>query len=533
VAYIAAVEVDQRQRIVTSADKLKEMLGGSWTIEKTGKLASDILKRHIGVREIKIASGDVWLRADDLKDLTACLLAFRSKIVEDLDLPCSFAIVEEVDTPEASRTALSNEVQRVKHGKSGEIGHVSLPWFAACEIQPDRYANLWFPQWANDEQHGRRALVSKNSNARLNSGSETLSHYYDRFPVVKDNNLKKPRQMDDFAPANGSSYMALLRFDADNAGTIFNHLRLGTKCEDASWEPLRTCSKEFETCLRMALQQAFDGTIKEALRNGSLVKGEHFIPISPLIAAGDDFLIAIRKDLAVLFAVLLLDAYKQIAVSNETLNQLRVDPSPQKDLTLSGAVIFARSGFPFSVLSEMSNSVEKSAKRLRKQTGQTEPCLDVYWLESTGREEPIHSREESLTYQVGIEPNGAIYSLNTRPWTLSQAEAMRKGAELFAKHDIPRGKWHQLLAGLKDGEPLASAHYQRWLQHLTKGQRDCMEKVVIELLQPVGLWNNATKPWVETTAAGKLRNVTPLLELHQLREMLAHDIAAGGERQSQ
>jgi hypothetical protein len=518
-AFLAAIEVDQRQRIITSADKLKEMLGGSWTIEETGKLVKDVLgAQPRKVEAIKVASGDIWLRAERLDDLSACLQEFRSEIVDRLNLPCSFALVEEQESPDETRKTLMGKIRSVKDGKSGEVGHVSLPWLAPCQIQPGQYANLWFPDRDKQEQHRRRALVSDDSDARFSRGMYTLGHYYQRFPSVRTNNLRIPQQMNHFSESQDDSYLALLRFDADNAGSLFERLYLGTTLEYESWEPLRTCSEKFGKCITSAFNQVFEAIIIQAIEENTLKKGKSWTPISPLIAAGDDLLLVIRKDLAMQFALGLLTAFR-VEITKAELNDYRTETAAEKAITLSGAVVFARSGFPFSVLSEMSVIVERSAKALRKQGGQTEPCLDVYWLESTGREDPIQARKEALTYRAGSASTDPIYSLNTRPWTLPQAAAMQKAAELLAEHDIPRGKWHQLLAGLKGGDPQAAFHYKSWLQHLGEEQKDCMKKVA-QLLEPVQLWNFASEPWVRNSENWL---VTPLMELHQLREMLSGD----------
>jgi len=94
-AFIAAIEIDKRQQIIVAADKMKEMLGGSWTIAETRKLAETLVPQGAGVTLIKVASGDIWMRAEELVDLETCLWQFRQKIVYELGLPCSFAIVEE------------------------------------------------------------------------------------------------------------------------------------------------------------------------------------------------------------------------------------------------------------------------------------------------------------------------------------------------------------------------------------------------------------------------------------------------------
>jgi hypothetical protein len=188
---------------------------------------------------------------------------------------------------------------------------------------------------------------------------------------------------------------------------------------------------------------------------------------------------------------------------------------------LSGAIVFARSGFPFSVLSELSDMLEKSAKGLRKDMADPQPCLDVYWLESTARENPIIARRSTLAYESG----GQTYSLNTRPWTLQETEAMWDAARLL---QVPRGKRHQLLAGLWSGEPLASFHYQRWLQHLSSTQKVSFQAAT-KKLEDAGLWKFQTAPWFTRTLDGQDHLYSPLLELHELCEMAGSVEDAGSE----
>jgi hypothetical protein len=225
-AFIAAIEIDKRQQIIVAADKMKEMLGGSWTIAETRKLAETLVPQGAGVTLIKVASGDIWMRAEELVDLETCLWQFRQKIVYELGLPCSFAIVEERSPLTDTRAELSKSIRKVKDEKSGEVGHLSLPWFAPCQVQPVVYANHWIPNWEKHEQHKRRALISESSFKRLERGFKTLEEYYydksqspkiARFPIIDRADLKAPQSINDFASGADGSYLALLRFDADQS----------------------------------------------------------------------------------------------------------------------------------------------------------------------------------------------------------------------------------------------------------------------------------------------------------------------------
>jgi hypothetical protein len=225
-----------------------------------------------------------------------------------------------------------------------------------------------------------------------------------------------------------------------------------------------------------------------------------------MIAAGDDFLIVARKELAMEFTLSVMKRYRELAEHKDILQKYR-PTGDENRLTLSGSILYARAGFPFSVLSQMSAELEHSAKNLRKDL--SDSCLDVYWLGSTARESAIQSRKRHLSYKIDTE----VYSLNTRPWTISQAEAMHKAAAAIG--GIPRGKWHQLLEGLKSGEPIASFHYQRWLQHLGGDhQRPFGDAIDFLTKCDPPLWSELNAPWVAQDG----RRITPLLELHQLRE---------------
>jgi hypothetical protein len=151
------------------------MLGGSWNIETTQSLAVQIISRHPDVRGIKVSSGDIWLRSDDLECLSECLREFRSGIVDELNLPCSFAVIGEHGALEESRAALSRAIRRIKDSKGGEMGHLSLPWFASCQIQPDQYANRWYPAKSQQRNRKRRELVSADSDARARKGWHKVS----------------------------------------------------------------------------------------------------------------------------------------------------------------------------------------------------------------------------------------------------------------------------------------------------------------------------------------------------------------------
>jgi hypothetical protein len=92
-SYLAAIEVDQRQRVILAARKLKELLGGSWTIENTKTEIDALLRERPATQMVLPTSGSVWLSSTDLTELEEILWACRAKLVDEFGLPCAFCIV--------------------------------------------------------------------------------------------------------------------------------------------------------------------------------------------------------------------------------------------------------------------------------------------------------------------------------------------------------------------------------------------------------------------------------------------------------
>src|SRR5579864_6602729 len=95
--YLAALEIDQRQWIINQADKLREMLGGSWTIEDTVWTAQEVLESHPRVKLILPVSGSLWFITlgesdEDARDLREVLWKLREKFVTEWNLPATFAL---------------------------------------------------------------------------------------------------------------------------------------------------------------------------------------------------------------------------------------------------------------------------------------------------------------------------------------------------------------------------------------------------------------------------------------------------------
>jgi len=505
-AFVAAVEVDQRQRLIASVDTLKEMLGGSWTIEDTIEEARKIQDAVPLVKPIKVVSGELWLRYEheDLAELEKALWTLRERFVRELQIPCSFVIVEELngDPILDTQKKLTDEVSRVKNGKASEIGFPALPWFAPCLIQPDLFAT----EWHTDREHRRRVLLNQASVVRLKQGSKTLERYLNRFPKY---HFKQPNSFDDFRCGEENSWFAVIRLDADRNSKVF------TEHPWTNWDELTKCSEAIERSLKSALDFAVQETIKTARTTTET------FPISPMIAAGEDFLIVARRDLAIPLTLHLMKKYQELANANDCLQSVT---SGNDQLTLSGGILFARLAYPFSQLNEIVTDLEHSSKshRATQSTSNERGCVDLYWLDSSGRESPIEQRARELRYRHGLAD---IYQLFSTPWTDDQFEAVWDSANNLLDAGIARGKWHDIQRLLRLGMPLSGLAWKMWQNDLEKTQRDKLRDA-LTALRAVELWplqaEQGEEPWIKKSEIGSDSSpyVTVLDELHRIIEMI-------------
>jgi hypothetical protein len=424
------------------------------------------------VSAVASLSGELWLKSEEITDLEKALWRLRKIFVDQWHLPCSFAIVEENSTEgvNGTRKRLADEVDRLKKGKDGEMAFPGLPWFAPCLIQPDRFANEWYPKRVDDEKDKRRALLCESSSRRFERGQSTLAEY---FHLFKTNGYSEmPIELADFRYGEQNSFIAVIRLDADRSGKIFEEHAW------SNWKELTICSEALEKRLKESLAEAAN----EILQISPSPQSNSSFPISPMIRAGEDYLIVVRRDLAVPLTLRLMEIYEDAIAKDEHLNLLC---DRENKLTLSGSILFARLAYPFSVLDEIAMNLEHSAKEFRQ--GKREGCVDVYWLDSSAREAPLAQRRKHLLYWHG----SIAHQLFSTPWTRTQLRAVWEAVEILRAAPrnarIPRSKWHDLLETLTLGKPLSEFAWKMWLSGLSDDQRNLLEEITSKLTK-VSLW---------------------------------------------
>ncbi len=526
--FIAAVEVDQRQAVIHATDKLKEVLGGSWTIDDTRDVATEATKDEPHVNLMMPVSGQIWLAADGFPALARVLWKLREKIVEEWDLPATFAVVpldgKDFDT---ACKELEKGVRAEKDAKAGENGRASLPGMAHCRIQPTKAANRWIFRHEGPDQDHRRALISNSSERRRKKGNKTLDLFRKKFEVAGGPGYlngygRWPEQLEHLVASDSDKFIALIKADADGMGQltsslIWTDLVKEHKWDKAEWDTTAdevgwSSPAEKDSWAPQEIMTAFclavDGCLHDAIDsavNGVLTKrpgkADDYFPVAPIVIGGEDIWIVCRRDLALELAMELGEAYAKSARSNGVLRDaLATLPKEDRpELTLSFGILFAKCGFPIEIMGDLAEELLRSAKDRRSGAEPKEGWVDYHWLDSTGRQSISEYRRQGLAYMDA----GREFLLYTRPWRLSQLGPALKHARAF-RDGIPPGKLAQLETAMRLGTDLSDLAYRQWRLRLDKKGRQALD----------GAGINERSPWGPPNPTGGFS--TRLLELAEL-----------------
>ncbi|MGA2185409.1 MAG: hypothetical protein ABSH47_20500 [Bryobacteraceae bacterium] len=523
--YLAAVEVDQRQHIIGSTDKLKEMLGASWHIGATVPGALDALQDAAHTRIVMPVSGALWLTSTSLPELAGILAQIRAQVVEELNLPSTFAIVEYTDDFNQGRKELEKRVRALKDAKTGE-DHEALPPLAAnCQMLPSRAANHWFPGRLNPQQE-RRALVSEAAEQRFARGQSTLTNYTRHLdPLLRG--FKTPWKLDHLTEGVADQYLALVKADADGMNRILASIDWSDLGDRLAWtpetweevrnrarwpygeaKPDRVSPEQALTWFSFSLDDSIWRALKIAI--STLADEERrcraYFPIAPIVRAGEDTALFCRRDLALPLVARFGHAFEQIVKNHPVLRHFTGNDA----LSLSFGILYAKQGYPFQMMWELADELQSSAKEGRAAANSTTGFVDLQWFASSGRVGITALRKESLTYQAG----GTEYRLTTRPWTLSRAGQMLAAAEELARSVSP-SRWVELETALWAGGSLTDLAYQRWLLQLERGTRELVFRHMTE-------WSSRTEryprltPWFTAIIRGQTVQCCGLLDLAEL-----------------
>lgn len=334
-----------------------------------------------------------------------------------------------------------------------------------------------------------------------------------KFSGTDNHNLSQvtfPLDFEEFPYAGDVKDIALIHVDGNGLGILLRGLQEALK--NKSDRDMGKAFRCFSTALAKATQRAAcqatewlyqrcrDEQIPEE-RSRPLV-----LPMRPLVLGGDDITLFCRADLALEYASIFCQAFKQF--SAEALEPLFRDYLSENRqlkhyLTASGGVLFHKSGHPFITCHHLVEGLCKEAKQLTKQVDANvgPAALSFYRLANALAEDIDSLREQSQTFTFAdgeLRTSLGAYLVEeetTQP--LPNLPALDKLAKALSSKKfsaISISKWRQLatLVAQNDVEE-ARRLYLRATDNIADQHQPAWDALLAETF---GFLSGGPLPWI-------------------------------------
>jgi hypothetical protein len=349
----------------------------------------------------------------------------------------------------------------------------------------------------------------------------------------------------EFASGECDQYIGVIKADGDGMGALMESLDFEGFAAQLTWDheswqltreracwpdaatpvPARVTPEQSLAWLSYRIDdliwEALDRAAEEVLQKYDASEQREIFPLAPIVRAGEDSVIVCRRKLALPLAIEFGEQYARLTADDKLIRKA-CEVQGGGAFSLSFGVLYARQAYPFELLWEMAEDLQKSAKGARAALDSHAGFLDLEWFASTGRTDLAELRASAYAYQDGTWN----LRLTSRPWSLADATAMSKVAS--ALEEVPPARWSEIEEALWLGKELSELAWQRWLLHLgeaaarallakmkTWAQADAKLQCVDGAL-PTPAGYPYESPWLPHREGGLVCPVMDLVELHKI-----------------
>jgi hypothetical protein len=339
-----------------------------------------------------------------------------------------------------------------------------------------------------------------------------------QFPYAPD---------DLFLEKDEGQYIALVMADGNGFGRLLDCINNENLYERYSKE---LYSLSLEAVAKAAWETGIDRNSVISKRNGN------WLPLVPIILAGDDLSFMVRKEHAMIFAaelcknfcMLSMDENKYPAV-REVVRLFRESEDPAREmlfpgddqtqwrLTLSVGIAIAKKNFPISALRRLAGELRGQAKRKLRREGvkvvKENGAIDFAVI-TTATVQPLEElrknyRIDEKPYLPHTDPRKTWTGLTERPYTAEDFNKLKKLAAALKR--IPRSKRKFLYTGLFTDKATGTEAYRFIL-----ARDPAVQEKVKEKLSQMNVPDAQTTPFRDNL----LHPSTPLIDALELAELL-------------
>jgi len=222
------------------------------------------------------------------------------------------------------------------------------------------------------------------------------------------------------------SFIAVVHIDGNDIGREFERLNSLSAYRNYSQKVDEAFHKAFEDVLAFCIEMIETNTwlnySERLVKNDA---GQIVLPVRPLYIGGDDLSFVCEGRLGI-----------ELAIKFMTSLRKRMN----EDISSCAGIAVSKTNFPFYQVQKMANSLCRSAKNKRKETGSSGDFLDFHLI-SSSISIPIN---EIRTKQYELSDKRKLYHM---PYSISQMQAQIRNARQFYRN-WPNSKIKDMRAAL-------------------------------------------------------------------------------------